>query len=145
MRTVIAFALSSFISASAMAASISHDVETIVSCKTTEGNELNITWNRTSGDVVLDHGNYHGTKNTNNMGWSKMKSSEAEDTEIYMDNGDVHNVISVTDTGDSKYVGFKQTIGDDMSNVWTIDQCADNYTLNLSDAFLEKMTYVDDE
>lgn len=119
--------------------------QTVIACKTNDGNKFSVTWEPTSGVVVVNHGNYTGTKNTNDMGWNKARSSEAEDTEIYMDNGDIHNTISVTDTGTMKIVSFKQTVGQDPNNITVLDSCQDVVKLDVSDRFLENMIYIDEE
>lgn len=121
------------------------DTTTVLACKTYQGNKFTVTWNPKNGAVVVNHGNYIGTKNTNDMGWNRAKSQEAEDTEVYMDNGEVHNTISVTDTGATKVVSFKQVIGNNPDNVVVNDTCHDVIKVDLSAQFLENMIYVDDE
>lgn len=121
------------------------EVQSVISCKTGDGVNLSVTWEPKSGNVVLNHGDYIATRNTNDMGWSKIIRVEVEDTEVYLDKGDIHNIISVTDTGNMKVVSLKQSKVSNPDDILSMDACIADIRLNVTDAFLANMINVDDE
>ena len=123
--------------------------EVVVSCDTQEGKRLEVTFDRTTDDLVVNYGQdldtpkYSAVKKTNDMFWNSEYNSpqKVKDTVMYFFQGDEQGKFSVTDYGDHTLVMI--SVDNDQRPVLE-DACRDIKQFNFNESLTANMAWVDD-